>query len=89
MIGRRHRNVASSVDADLSLESINDFFRTVAISVNHQPAGCFHSESSAGNDHFRFSVVTTNKVCYQLQHLDTRKSTGPDGISALFLKMVK
>ena len=88
MIGRRCRNVASSVDADLSLESINDFFRTVAISVNHQPAGCFHSESSVGNDHFQFSAITANEVCYQLQHLDTQKSTGPDGISALFLNMV-
>ena len=87
MIGRRRRNVASSVDANLSLESINDFFRTVAISVNHQPASCFHSKIPVGDDHFRFGVVT-DEVRYQLQHLDTRKSTGLDGISALFLKMV-
>ena len=60
----------------------------MAISVNHQLASCFHSKILVGDDHFWFGVVTADEVRYQLQHLDTRKSTGPDGISAFFLKMV-
>ena len=80
--------MTSSVDADLSLDSINDFFRSVAISDDHQPASCFHLDNFVGDDSFQFNKVTTEEVCYQLQHLDTRKSTGPDGISDFFLKMI-
>ena len=42
MIGWRRQNVTSSVDTDISLDNVNDFFRTIAVSADHQPANYFH-----------------------------------------------
>ena len=36
----------------------------------------------------QFNKISIDEVVYQLQHLDVRKATGPDGISAFFLKAV-
>jgi len=80
-IGRQRYNVVSSVNAEHSLDGLNHFFRTVAISSNHRSASCFYPKIPFGNDRFRFGMVTGDEVLYQLQHLDTQKSTGPDGIS--------
>jgi len=84
VIGRRRYNVVSSVDTEPSLDGLNHFFQTVAISNNHRSASCFHPEILFENDHFWFGMVIADEVLYQLQHLDTQKSTGPDGISAFF-----
>ena len=55
--------MTSSVDADLSLDSINDFFRSVAISDDHQLASCFHLDNFVGDDSFQFNKVTTEEIC--------------------------
>lgn len=88
MIGRQRNNVTSSVDTNLSLEDVNDFFRTVTVSGDHQPANSFCPDNSTIDDYFCFTDVTVDEVFYSLQHLDTHKSTGPDGISTRFLNAV-
>jgi len=75
----------SQNDSGVSLEGINEFFRTTAITDGHQPGDSFvpstaHS-SISDSDHIEPSVVVS-----LLESLDIRKSTGPEGLSALFLK---
>ena len=73
--------------SDLSLESINDFFRTVAVSDDHRPAESYLAPvTSLCSDIFKFQSIRPSEVLSALQGLNTRKSAGPDGISALFLQ---
>jgi len=62
------------------------FFRTVAVSDDHQPANSFRFVVAAV--HFQFNKTSIDEVFHQLQHLDIRKATGPDGTSTFFLKAV-
>jgi len=58
----------------------------VAISSNHESAASFAVPSSSfRNDSLKFSV---SWVCFHLQHLNAKKSTGPDGLSARFLRSI-
>ena len=41
-----------------------------------------------GSGSFRFTLIHSENVSHLLQHLDIQKSTGPDGISARFLREV-
>ena len=85
------RNTHSSADPmDLStLNSINDHFQTVAISSDHEGAASFVIlPHSLGSEPFTFSDITVSLVHSHLQQLDPKKSTGPDGLSARFLKAI-
>ena len=42
----------------------------------------------ASNVHFQFTHISVDEVQHQLQHLDFKKVTGSDVVSAFFLKAV-
>lgn len=88
VIGRQKSCDLVSVGGQLSLNQINDFFRTVAISSDHQPAGELVSDCSQHATKFKFHTISASSVLTQLQSLDIRKATGFDDISARFLKSV-
>ena len=44
--------------------------------------------SSPPSEPFKFSTICSDIVYRMLNHLDIHKSTGPDGLSARFLKEV-
>ena len=88
VFGRNIRNCTAPMDS-LALNQINDHFQTVAISSDHESAASFViPSSSVGSNPFTFSEIPVSLVCSHLQHLDTKKSIGPDGLSARFLKSV-
>jgi len=61
----------------------------VAVSDDHQPANSFHFvDFVVLVIHFQFNKISIDEVIHQLQHLDVRKATGPNCISAFFLKAV-
>ena len=79
----------SEMGFDLSLDSINDFFRTVATTADHQPASAFVPLGSGQSDsNFTFHAIPSSVVFSMLKNLDVKKSVGPDGISARFLKEI-
>ena len=80
---------APVLDSRLSLDDINRFFRTVAVSADHRSADYFISPPSpCGMQLFQFEPVDSCVVLSLLTKLDTRKSTGPNDLSALFLQRV-
>ena len=88
MFGRTKHNHQTPHDAG-SLNSINDHFQTVAIGPSHKSAVDFVvPQSSAGKDSFGFVEISVDLVLTLLQTLDPKKSTGPDGLSARFLREV-
>ena len=83
----------STIDSNVSLENINNFFQTVAVTDSHHSADTYVppvSVDSSGSvkDSFHFDRVEPSTVVSLLRKLDIKKSTGPDGLSALFLKQV-
>jgi len=69
--------------------SLNNHFQTVAISSDHESAASFVVPSSSiKNDPFKFSEISVSWMYFHLQHLDAKKSTGPDGLSARFLRSI-
>ena len=77
------------LDDAISLDTVNDFFRSVAITDDHCPASTYISaDLSHDNPEFKFSAVTSSAVCGLSSALDVKKSVGLDGISAKFLKEV-
>ena len=77
------------ISEEISLDSVNCYFSSAALTPNHQSAQSFElprSEQFDNNDVFSFSDVTTSTVLSHLKSLDTRKSAGPDNLSARFLK---
>ena len=90
----RHKPCKSSLRsiARLSLDSINNFFRTVAVSHDHQPASSYvvpaTTPCSSVSDHFRFQSIQSSEVLSALKGLDTKKSTGPDGIPAFLAEEI-
>ena len=84
----------NSIDATLSLNDINSFFCTVAITPDHCPATSFDvtadvtASTDLPVDRFQFSMISESLVLSLLSRLDIRKSVGPDGLSARFLKEV-
>jgi len=79
----------SGINTALSLDSINDFFRTVATTPDHQPASTFVPlEPERSESIFKFCMIPESAVYSLLNHLDVKKSIGPDGISAKFLREI-
>ena len=75
----------------LSLDSVNDQFQNVAITSKHKPASHFvlPSDDVINNDNcFNFNMISVLTVLSHLTSLDVTKSTGPDGLSARFLKEI-
>ena len=88
IIGRPKKQ-SSVIDPSLSLDDINTFFRTVAISADHQAADCYvPPPSSFDKKLFQFEPVNSSVVFSLLSKLNARKSAGPDNFSALFLQRV-
>ena len=56
--------------------------------VDHQPATDFIATHDQDFESFKFCTITESTVYNLLKSLDIRKSTGPDGTSAHFLKEV-
>ena len=75
----------SVVSADVSLDNLNDFFRSVAISEDHQSAGSWTLPTDSDTDKFCLSPIEVSDV---VAHLDVCKSTGSDGFSARLLREV-
>lgn len=82
------RRKQASIDTSLSLDSVNEFFRSVAVSDDHQPASTFCRAEAESDSSFHFHEIDRSVVLHLLQNLDEKKSMGPDGISARFLKEV-
>ena len=87
VLGRYHRKQAS-IDTSLSLDSVNDVFRSVAVTDDHQPASTFCQVEAESDSSFHFCEVDNSVVLHLLQNLDEKKSIGPNGISARFLREV-
>ena len=85
-----YRRKNSAMDVSLSSESLNDYFRSAAVTDNHQPASTFNSLDFGAVDEspFRFCTIDQSRVSFLLKNLDEKKSVGPDGLSARFLKEV-
>ena len=59
----------------------------MAVSDDHRPATSYLAPvTSLCSDTFRFQSIRSSEVLSALQGLDTKKSAGPDGISALMLQ---
>ena len=80
----------SPLDPALSLDDINHFFGTVAVFNNHNPAESlvFPSVAAPGNI-FKFRRIEVSKVALLLKNLNTKRSTGPDGISSFLQKIAE
>ena len=89
ILGHYHHH-HNPINTTLCLDDINKFFCIVAVTSDHHPASCFNVTESADlpADTFRLDVIQVSIVLSLLQHLDVRKSVGPDGLSAGFLKEV-
>jgi len=78
-----------TVSMDSPALTINNHFQTVAISSDHESAASFVVPSSSiRNDPFKFSEISVSSVYFHLQNLDAKKSTGPDDLSARFLRSI-
>ena len=73
----------------LSLDAVNEFFCNVAVSADHKTVDQYVAASTVSSSgSFQFTSIHSENVFDLLQHLDIQKSTGPDGISARFLREV-
>ena len=86
IVGRRKLH-KSPLDPALPLDDINNFFQAVAVSNNHYLAGSFMfpSVATSGNI-FKFRHIEVSEVALLLRNLNIKKSTGPGGISSLWLR---
>jgi len=85
VFGRNTHKRTVSMDSP-ALNSINNHFQIVAISSDHESAASFVVPSR--NNPFKFSEISVSSVYFHLQHLDAKKSTGPDGLLARFLRSI-
>ena len=83
----RSKSHKPAIDDLVSLDSINDFFQILAISPQHRSAD-FYVSPVCGSGGFSFDRISVSAVLSHLSTLDVSKSTGPDGLSAAFLKEV-
>ena len=84
----RSKPYQNGISSNISLESVNEFFCNIAVSVDHKTADQHVPSNISNSSSFHFTSIHSNTVLHMFQHLDTQKSTGPDGISAGFLKEV-
>ena len=78
----------STLATALSLDTVNDFFRSVAVTDDHKLVTTFIPIESNCDSSCRFSTVSTFTVYSLLCALDVKKAVGPDGLSARFLKEI-
>lgn len=83
----RSKSHGPAIDDLASLDSINDFFQTVAISPQHRGADSYVPLVCDASG-FSFDRISASTVLSHLSTLDVSKSTGPDDLSAAFLKEV-
>ena len=77
------------ISEEVCLDSINCYFNSAALTPHHQSAKSFElPPSNHSDDVFLFSEITTSTVLCHLKSLDTKKSVGPDNLSARFLMEV-
>jgi len=80
------KELKSVVCDSLSLDSLNEYFETVAVGPTHQGAECFIiPQDSLAPNPYSFNTVSVSLVRSHLLSLDITKSTGPDNLSARFL----
>ena len=82
---------SNPIDGKLSLQDVNDFFCTVAVTPEQNAAAACFSLPDPGDipdNSFWFKTISESDALSLLQHLDVRKSVGPDGSSSRFLKEV-
>ena len=73
------------ISDEISLDSLNCYFKSVALIPQHQSAKSFVlPPSDQSDDVFVFCKVTTSMVLSHLKSLDIRKSAGPDNLPARF-----
>ena len=88
IIGRskQHKSVACDI---LPLDSLNEHFQRVAIGPTHQGAECFIiPQNSLAPNSFTFNTISVSLVRSHLLSLNITKSTGPDNLSARFLRTI-
>ena len=85
VIGRPYQKQAGLTPL-VSLDSINEFFQTVAVSDSHEAASKFSLEDINDDKAFQFNEISVDVVLSHLSSLDVTKSTGPDKLSAYFLR---
>ena len=80
---KEHKSVVCDT---LPLDSLNEYFQTVAVGPTHQGAECFIiPQDSLAPNPFTFNTVSISSVRSHLLSLDITKPTGPDNLSARFL----
>jgi len=67
---------------------LNDFFQNIAVGSSHQPATSFILPDDDTDSGFSFNEISVDTVFKHLSSLDVHKSTGPDGLSARYLKEI-
>ena len=85
------RKCVNNYTSVLSLDSINDHFQNIEVSDRHEHASSYVLPSDDGTNNancFSFDVIPVLTVLSHLNSLDVSKSTGPDGLSARFLKAI-
>ena len=88
IIGRSKEHKSVVCDT-LSLDSLNEYFQTVAVGSTHQGAECFMiPQDSLAPNPFTFDIVSVSLVRSHLLSLDITRSTGPDNLSARFLQAI-
>ena len=75
-------------DVSISPEVLNDFFQNIAVGSSHQPATSFILPDDDTDSGFSFNEISVDTVFKHLSSLDVHKSTGPDGLSARYLKEI-
>ena len=62
----------------------------VAVTPEHNAAACFSLPEPVNipDNYFQFEPISEFDVLFLLQHLEVKKSVGPDGLSSRFLKEV-
>ena len=79
----------AKANSSISSDVLNKFFQNVAVSPSHQPANSFSLLTADNNESsFSFSEVSVDTVLRLLSSLNVQKSTGPDGLSARYLKEI-
>ena len=85
IIGRLKEHKSVVCDS-LSLDSLNDYFQTVAVGPTHQ--GFIIPQDSLAPNPYSFNTVSVSLVRSHLLSLDITKSTGPGNLSARFLRAI-
>ena len=75
-------------DVSISPDVLNDFFQSIAVISSHQSTTSFILPDDDADSAFSFDEVSVDTTYKHLCLLDVSKSTGPDGLSAHYLKEI-